>query len=396
METLTDERPLVVHVVYRFDMGGLENGVVNLINTMPSSSYRHLILSLTEITDFKNRIVRDDVAYIALHKSPGHAFWLYPKIFKLFRKIRPDIVHTRNLAALEVLIPAWLAGVRLRIHGEHGRDVGDLDGRSKKYQWVRRAYAPFVSHYLALSRDLALYLKEDIRIADQMITQVYNGVDTVRFSPRDVAIHAMPRACPFADGHYWLVGTVGRMQTVKDQLGLVRAFIHSLHIAPLLKVHVRLVLVGDGPLRQQCMDLLEQAGLADMAWLPGERNDVADIMRGLDCFVLPSLAEGISNTVLEAMACGLPVIATDVGGNADLVAHGVTGHIVAAADAEAMAQSLVFFATSPAMAKQMGQAGRSRVLEKFSLDAMVGTYQGLYDRLLSKGKRAVIAVHRNT
>lgn len=283
----------------------------------------------------------------------------------------------------------------VRIHGEHGRDVGDFDGNNKKYQWMRRIYAPFVTQYLALSRDLASYLTEKVHISAKRITQVYNGVDTVRFSPAESVGHSVIQGCPFADAGLWVVGTVGRMQTVKDQLTLTRAFISTLEIAPELRARVRLALVGDGPLREQCQELLESAGVAQFAWLPGERNDVPEIMRGLDCFVLPSLAEGISNTILEAMACGLPVIATDVGGNADLVLHGVTGQIVPAGDADAIARSLVQLATSPILAEKMGRAGRQRILEKFSLDAMVGTYQGLYDRLLGMSESAVPLVPTN-
>ena len=389
MEALIDLRPLVVHVVYRFDMGGLENGVVNIINNMPVNKYRHVVLALTDITNFRNRIVRDDVGFYALNKPPGHAFWLYPRLFFLFKKLRPAIVHTRNLAALEVLVAAWLAGISVRIHGEHGRDVGDFDGNNKKYQWMRRMYAPFVSHYVALSRDLAFYLTEKIHIARRRVTQVYNGVDSVHFTPVQFVGHSLIKGCPFVQENLWIVGTVGRMQAVKDQLTLTRAFIRTIEIAPELKIHARLVLVGDGPLREQCFSLLNSANIAHLAWLPGERNDVSDVMRGLDCFVLPSLAEGISNTILEAMACGLPVIATDVGGNADLVLHGITGHIVLAGDVEAIAHSLVQMATSPELAQAMGRAGRQRILEKFSLDAMVGAYQGLYDRLLDIGESTV-------
>ena len=133
-----DPRPLVAHVMYRFDVGGLENGIVNLINHMPEDAYRHAIISMTEITDFRQRIQRDDVEFIALKKKPGHSLWLYPKLYRLFKELKPAIVHTRNLGALELAVPAWAAGVPSRIHGEHGRDVGDLDGSSKKYQWVRR------------------------------------------------------------------------------------------------------------------------------------------------------------------------------------------------------------------------------------------------------------------
>ena len=172
------------------------------------------------------------------------------------------------------------------------------------------------------------------------------------------------------------------MQTVKDQPTLARAFIRALEIDPSLKERLRLVLIGDGPLRAECRQLLADAGVADLAWLPGERSDIPEIMRGLDCFVLPSLAEGISNTILEAMASGLPVIATDVGGNADLVASGLTGSIVPAADPEAMAVEIVRLASQPDAAKDMGHAGRDLVEQKFSMNAMVAAYQGTYDKLL--------------
>jgi len=145
-------------------------------------------------------------------------------------------------------------------------------------------------------------------------------------------------------------------------------------------------MVGEGPLRAKAQALLEAAGVADLAWLPGERHDVADIMRGLHGFVLPSLSEGISNTILEAMASGLPVIATDVGGNADLVLDGQTGHMVPAADAQAMAQRLLQLARNPEQAHALGQAGRERVLQRFSLQAMVATYQRVYDEQLGRSQ----------
>jgi glycosyltransferase involved in cell wall biosynthesis len=180
------------------------------------------------------------------------------------------------------------------------------------------------------------------------------------------------------------VGTVGRMQTVKDQTTLARAFIRALDSAPELKGSLRLVMIGDGPLRAQSQALLEQAGCAELAWLPGERNDVAEILRGLDCFVLPSLAEGISNTILEAMASGLPVIATDVGGNGELIKAGISGELVPVGDVEAMASRIVGYARDHRKARAAGQAGRAAVESRFSLTAMVQQYQGLYERLLKR------------
>lgn len=385
MTGAADKRPLVVHVVFRFDVGGLENGVVNLINRMDPGAYRHMVVSLTEITDFKRRITRPDVEFLALNKAPGHAVKLYPELYRLFRRYRPAIVHTRNLGALEVTVPAWAAGVPVRVHGEHGRDVGDLDGNNRKYQWMRRLYRPFVTYYLALSRDLEDYLCGKVGMARARVTQIYNGVDADRFRP--AATRQPIPGCPFDDSH-WLVGTVGRMQTVKDQTTLARAFVAALRQAPELRASLRLVMVGDGPLRREAEQILEAAGLLDLAWLPGERNDVPDIMRGLDCFVLPSLAEGISNTILEAMACGLPVLATAVGGNAELIAAGRTGALVPPADPEAMAGQLLALARDRAAARAMGKAGRVEVDARFSLEAMVKAYHSLYDRLLAAARPA--------
>ena len=378
-----DNRPLVLHVMYRFDTGGLENGLVNLINHMPADAYRHAVLALTEITDFKQRVQRQDVEFLALQKPPGQGFWQYARLFKLFRQLRPAIVHSRNLAALEVQAPAWAAGVPVRIHGEHGRDMGDLDGNNRSYQRQRRFYKPFVHHYTALSRDLADYLMDKVDVSKSAITHACNGVDTAHFHAAPDGPIAMAN-CPFDPQQHWLVGTVGRMQAVKDQVMLAHAFVQALTMAPALQHRMRLVMVGDGPLRAQAQTVLAQAGVADLAWLPGERDDVADILRGLHAFALPSLSEGISNSILEAMASALPVIATAVGGNADLVVQGKTGRIVSPANPQAMAHRLVELASNPERARQMGRAGRQRVQSNFSMQAMVATYQSLYDQQLRR------------
>lgn len=371
-----ERRPLVLHVLYRFDTGGLENGVANLIDRMPA--WRHAVLALTEVTSFRERVRRRDVEYIALGKPPGHAFSLYPALWRTIRRLKPAVVHTRNLAALEVQPAAWAAGVPLRVHGEHGRDVDDLDGTSVKYQRVRRLYRPFVHRYVALSRDLQRYLVGPVGIGRERVAQIYNGVDSERFRPA-VGGRAPIAGCPFAGDDLWLVGTVGRMQAVKDQLTLTRAFIRLLELDPALRARARLVLVGDGALRETCAALLRDAGLAPLGWVAGARDDVADVMRGLDCFVLPSLAEGVSNTILEAMASGLPVIATAVGGNPELIESGRTGSLVPPADPQALAQAMLALAREPARAAAYGRAARAEVERRFSLQAMVAAYQGLYE-----------------
>jgi len=376
--------PLILHLVYRFDTGGLENGVVNLINHMPASAYRHTVVALTEVVPaFCERIWRGDVQFLSLRKPPGHAFRLYPRLLQLFRAWRPAIVHTRNLAALECQLPAAWAGVPVRIHGEHGRDADDPYGASRRYQWLRRAYRPFVQDYVALSRDLGSYLEHKVGVPPARIAQIHNGVDVGRFA-RAGDGRVPPPGCPFTEPSLFVFGTVGRMQTVKAQPLLAQAFVRALQVQPQLRERMRLVMVGDGPLRAEAQAVLDSACIGHLAWLPGERADVPDVMRGLDCFVLPSLAEGISNTILEAMASALPVLATSVGGNAELVVAGETGRLVSAGDVESLAAGLTAIAGDPSGAAAMGRAGRARVERHFSLPAMVSAYQALYDRLLTE------------
>jgi len=385
--------PLIVHVVYRFGVGGLENGVVNLINRLPSQSWRHAVLSLTEIDPaFSARVVREDVHYTALRKGPGHAISLYPNLFRLFRELRPAIVHTRNLAALEATAPAWAAGVPARVHGEHGRDVGDLDGSSARHRWMRRAFSPFVTRYVALSPDLEHYLHDGVGIAANRIEQIYNGVDTSRFRSPPAARSPI-EGCPFKGSDCWIVGTVGRVEAVKDQSNLARAFVRAIHLHPTVRERMRLVLVGDGALRPQVERILEEGGARDLAWLPGERADIPELLQGIDCFVLPSLAEGVSNTILEAMASALPVVATRVGANGELVEDGMTGRLVPAADSEALARAMVAYFDDPSTARRHGRTGRQLVERRFSLDRMVEGYHRLYSELLRNRKSTASETH---
>ena len=368
--------PHVVHVIYRLAVGGLENGLVNLLNRLPPQAWRHTVVSLTDIdATFAKRIERDDVELVSLGQGPGHAFDAYPRLWRLFRRTRPSIVHTRNLAALEVAPVAWAAGVPARVHGEHGRDVEDPDGRNRRRQQIRRLYRPFVTRYVAVSPDLESYLTDTIGVPARRVDQIYNGVDTERFAPASARVSI--DGCPFDERH-WIVGAVGRLDAVKDHANLARGFAAAIARVPGLRDTLRLVVVGEGPERQRVESILADAGLRDHAWLPGERHDVPAVLRGLDAFVLPSLGEGVSNTILEAMAAGVPVIATNVGANANLVADGTTGTIVPHSDADALGAAIASYAGDPTLARTHGHAGRARVEQRFSLERMVDRYHRLY------------------
>ena len=375
---VVDKRPLIAHIIYKLDYGGLENGVVNLINRMPASDWRHCIICMTDFTEFGQRILRTDVEIYALNKPAGKALGTYVQLWRLLRRIRPDIVHTRNLATLEGQVPAFFAGIKGRVHGEHGWDMANLSGGNQRHRWLRKLIRPFVQQYIALSRDLQAYLERSIGVDSSRLTQIYNGVDDSRFSPDDSADNDLP----WPKGGVFVFGTVGRLQAVKDQLTLVRAFAHLRlnHEAEAAKA--RLVIVGDGPQFAPLQQAIQQAGLGDKVWLTGSRDDIPHLMRSMNVFVLPSLSEGISNTILEAMACGLPVIATQVGGNPELITVGETGSLVPAADYQQLAQEMAKYLLDPEMAGRCGKHARADVERRFGLNRMMEQYVGVYRRVL--------------
>ncbi|MDP3585344.1 MAG: TIGR03088 family PEP-CTERM/XrtA system glycosyltransferase [Thiobacillus sp.] len=368
----------IVHVVHRFDTGGMENGMVNLFNTLPPERYRHTVVALTDFSDFRHRITAQRVDFHALQRAPGHGLGWAVRLWKLLRRLKPDLVHTRNLAALEAQFVAAAAGIRDTVHGEHGRDVFDLYGRNWKYNLLRRAARPFVSNYISVSRDLETWLRLVIHVPPRKLHQIYNGVDSVKFHPR-----TGPRP-DFAHPDSIVFGSVGRMVEVKDYPTLTAAFIQLIRQQPERAERARLAIVGDGPARDTCLALLQGAGLAHLAWLPGERHDIPDIMQALDVFVLPSRNEGISNTILEALASGLPVIATAVGGNVELVEDGVNGMLVTPGDVAGMAQALLGYLDAPARIAEHGANARQWAEQRFSIPAMAEAYATVYDLTLER------------
>lgn len=368
-----DPRPLVVHLLHRFDTGGLENGVVNIINHLPA--FRHAVVAVTEITAFKERVKAPGAQFIALNKPPGQGFWLYPRVYRLLRDLRPAVVHTRNLGAMEFQLPAWAARVPLRIHSEHGWDTNDLGGVSVTNQRLRRLYGFGVHRFVALSKAIETYLTGPVGFAPAHVQRICNGVDTQRFAP---AV-AVPEAWPYRRGEHLVIGAVGRMQAVKDPLNLVDAFLRLRELCPADWPRLRLVMLGGGPLLAQARARLAEAGAAAQAWLPGDRSDVAELLPQFDVFALPSQAEGISNTLLEAMACGCAPVATDVGGNPELVEAGVTGLLVPASDSGALAAALARLVGSPDERHRLAEASLRRARGQFSLAGMVSAYAALYD-----------------
>lgn len=395
-------RPMIVHMVNRFAVGGMENGLVNLMNRLPVDFADHCVIALTEVSPaFRSRVSRQDVQFFALNKPAGQTARILPRLYRLLRRLRPDVVHTRNIATLECQAAAWAARVPIRIHGEHGWDTNDLGGTNTRLLRVRRLMRHFVHRQIALSAPTARYLVESVGVASTQVASIYNGVDTTRFFPARTPTEA--RAALAGDGlriDDFLIGTVGRLAPVKNQRLMIDAFALAAR-DPAFRAGARLILVGDGPDRGSLETQAAGLGLGDRCRFVGERDDVPQWLRALDLFCLPSLAEGISNAILEAMASGVPVLATDVGGNRELIDPSHCGALVASGDAQAMATSMRQYFIDSDLRSRHARGAREHVLARFSMEAMIANYQGVYESefrrtgLLSDGHHSSIPLQPN-
>jgi sugar transferase (PEP-CTERM/EpsH1 system associated) len=366
----TGERRLepvrVMHVMHQLGFGGMELGVVKLVNALDRTRITSSICSCQPATAAKGRLA-GHVSLIELERRAGNDPALVGRLYRAFKRERPDIVHTHAWGTLvEGLVAARLARVPVVVHGEHGTL------QTKPHQrWVQRLAWGRVNAVLSVSSRLSERMAREVRFAIERIRTIPNGVDLARFrgGDRDAARLALgiPREAV-------VVGTVGRLVPVKDQRSLVSA-------AAALRAclaDLQVLLVGDGPLRDDLDRQIQALGLGPVVRLLGTRADIEHVLPAFDVFVLPSLSEGMSNTIQEAMGSGLPVVATDVGGARELVVPGETGLLVPAGDPDALASALLSLAQAPAQRAAMGAAARRRAEAVFSLERMIGDYERVY------------------
>lgn len=381
-------QPLIVHVLYRLDTGGMEHMLVTLIN-QTCQCYRHAVICLEGYGALRDQIEPDDVVCVALAKRPGKDWRCYFRLWRVLRDLRPDLVHTYNIGAVDVAPVARLAGVRRVVHAERGRDAADPRGESRKHQLLRRWLLPFIDRYLAVSMDLQDWLVEKVGIPFSRVACIPNGIDATAFAGTAHERGVRPLLGAFAPAGTVLIGTVGRLDAVKDHAGLIAAFRILCEALPHQREQLRLVLLGGGPQRAALEAQIARGELSTQVRLLGNRSDVAALLAEFDVFALSSIAEGMPGVLLEAMASGLPVVATDVGGVGEVVVAGMTGTLVPAGDPHALAAALRTYVADEQLRRRHGAAGRARVAARFSLHSMVSAYVALYDELLGRQANAV-------
>ncbi|HEX7325065.1 MAG TPA: TIGR03088 family PEP-CTERM/XrtA system glycosyltransferase [Rhodanobacteraceae bacterium] len=383
-------RPLVAHVLHSLGTGGMERVAVSVINGS-RDRYRHAVICLTGFGPLRAELDASAVACVPLDKRPGKDPGCYVRLWRTLRRLRPDIVQTYNIGALDAAPIARLAGVRRVVQAEHGWDAADPAGTNAKYQRLRRWLQPCITRYVAVSGDIAGWLRERVGIAPEKIVCIRNGIDTALYAPRPANRATRPCLGAFAPPGTLLLVNVARLDPVKDQANLIEAFALLRGADPALGARLRLAIVGDGPARVALERQIAERNLGTAVTLLGNRADVPELLAESDVFVLSSIAEGIPLTVLEAMAAGLPVVSTRVGGVAEVVTDGATGTLVAPSHPAALAAALGRYVRDAALRQRHGEAGHAQAEAKFGLGAMVSAYIALYDQLLAAPAR--VAAH---
>lgn len=359
----------VMHVVLSLDCGGLEHLVVQLARQLQENGVKSEVACLDKKGKLGQLAAQSGIEVFELGKKNGLDFGLAWELSRLIRTRKTDLVHTHNFGPLIYgSVAARLAGKRC-INTRHGRTDKQVPA------WIWRLN----SFVVCVSQDTKNHLLEYNRIPAEKMRVIYNGIlpEGFRRKLNTEEKQSLKRKLCLREDSF-VIGTTGRLAKEKDQATLLKA---SSQIAQ-RATNVELVLAGDGPLRPELEKLAQELGLGDHVKFLGYRNDIAQLLNIFDVYALSSIREGLSLSILEAMAAGLPVVATEVGGNPEVVIEGKTGYLVPCASAEKLGSAIMKLYNDRPLAQAMGEAGRKAIHEKFDLDHMASQYERLYKEAL--------------
>jgi glycosyltransferase involved in cell wall biosynthesis len=365
----------ITHVVENLNRGGLERMVLDLVQLQQQQGHQCQVVCVYETGALAHELDAAGIPVVACNKGRGIDLRALARARWAIDRHETDVLHTHNAVAhyQAVLASCGLDVLRI-LNTRHGMGAGQRTGRK---EWLYRR---------ALSRtDIVVTVCEAARrngvsrgmLPLTMTRVVPNGIAVDRFTPASNDMRHQLLRMLGLDENAFLIGNVGRLNWTKDQMGLIRAFrqIHNQH------PHAALLLIGDGELRTDLEAFAEQESVRGAVHFLGDRNDVRDLLQGLDLFVLSSASEGYSMALLEACAVALPIIATDVGGNGEIIQSGQTGQLVPAGDPDALAEAMLLLLREPHRASSYGRAARDWVEQHGSLEAMADRYERLYQAM---------------
>ena len=352
----------VLHVVQSMETGGLENGIVNLVNHNNNDDFIVDILCLRARGELADRITNPN-SQVFFDGNQGHGKLLaIKKVYRQCKQQQYDIVHSHGYATmLASYIGATIAGCPYIINGEHGT----LYHNSKKEILIQRFLFNRMKLNLSVSQVLTDSICQLFSVSQDKFQTIINGVDTEKFIPEpepQLIKQKLQNEIGLTDSNI-AIGSVGRLVAVKNYPSLIRAMALVKSEVP----QAKLLLAGEGTERAKLESLISELELTQQVILLGRRDDVPDLMKLYDIFVLPSFSEGLSNTLLESMASGTPVVASKVGGNAEIVADGRSGYLYASDDAQGLARILIELAREKDNCKKLGQQARQHIEDNFSI-----------------------------
>jgi sugar transferase (PEP-CTERM/EpsH1 system associated) len=366
-----------MHVIGTLGHGGLEQGVLKIATGLDPARFEQTICTIWSLDYMPTR---QDIRVIPLNRSAKKPGFITGELLSLFARERPHIVHSRNWTSIEAVLASRLARIPAVVHSEHGRDILPLTSEPLRRRLFRRLCYRLSDRVFAVSRELKQEIESAVGTPPNLFRVIYNGVDTKVFSPSPKKRNAQRKRLGVSDNTV-VVGSVGRLDLVKDHMTLLRAA----EIAVDQGSDLCVVLVGDGPQRASLEQKLQaMPSLRDRNIFAGRTFDVAQWLQAFDVFALPSLFEGTSNTLLEAMSTGLPVVATRVGGNVELVEQNRSGILFEVGDIQSLAAHLSRLAASSKLRQDFGAAARKHVEEHFPLERMINNYSDMYTELSSR------------
>jgi glycosyltransferase involved in cell wall biosynthesis len=386
----------ILHIITRLDMGGSAQNTILTCRQL-SDKYEivlvHGLSAESNMTDSEMRAVQKGIGYaekrsvkficvpsLVRRISPLKDFRALLSLVWVLLKEKPLIVHTHSSkAGILGRLAAKLAGAPIIIHTPHGHvfygHFGPLS--SKFFLWIEKWFAYFTDRIIVLTKgEKRDYINLHVGRPEQMST-IHSGVDVVCFMSNHINVMEKKRSLGLPSNAL-IVGFVGWLLPIKGPMVLLRA------MSEIWKKHpeIILVLVGKGELDSELRtEVLQLDAISKVKFL-GWRDDVDEIMQLIDILVLPSLNEGMGRVLVEAMAAGKPVVASNVGGIPDLVQHDYNGLLVLPGDVKALAASIELLIDDPEKAKLMGQRGRE-LCPHFSVERMIEKIENLYEELLT-------------
>jgi glycosyltransferase involved in cell wall biosynthesis len=367
----------ILHVISTLHVGGVENQLATIVGKYDRKKLSPLVCSLSDKGEIGGEIEESGIEVISLNKL-GHRFnWTTVRdIYNLIKARDVKIVRTHQYHAnLYGRLAAWLAKVPCVVASVHNVYTRD---RKLHRRIINKFLSGFTDRVVAVSEAVKRDILKYDHLMDDKVTVIYNGIDTQRFS--DTNRNSM-RAALGISPEAQVIGTVGRLTIQKGQKYLLDA------VAMLRKKfpQIALLIVGDGPMRDELSNHIKALGIDKNAILVGTRRDIPRLLSAMDIFVLPSLWEGSPNALIEAMAAGKPVIATDIPPIREIINLDKVGILVPVEDSKAIASSIELLFNSKTLAETFGKSAKERVFSDFAMNITVNKYVNLFEHIL-KGK----------